>query len=284
MSRAPAFAFYGHHKCATMWLNTIAAAVCRRLGLEFQAVYNEHAFDRDLPRFIDKHRVDFLAYGNADIDYVKTLPSPRAFHIIRDPRDIVVSAYFSHLYSHSTKMWPELTEHRNRLRELPKNEGLACELKFRQREFNHLRNWNYEQSTVLEIRYEDITAASYKSLLTIFNFLGLLDDTDYKWPVRVKMVFVEFIARLAATGGTKVPGLLALNRLPAAELLTIAWRNRFEAMTGGRDRGEQAPDNHYRKGQSGDWENHFTPYHKNLFKDLYPGLVPQLGYAESDDW
>ena len=72
--------------------------------------------------------------------------------------------------------------------------------------------------------------------------------------------------------------------LQAAELLTIVWRNRFEAKTRGRNRGDEDVQNHYRKGKAGDWVSHFDDEHKTLFKELYPNLVPSLGYGKSDDW
>ncbi len=48
MAVTPAYVYYGHHKCATMWLNTLCSAVCHRLGLRYGAVYDEDGFDRDL--------------------------------------------------------------------------------------------------------------------------------------------------------------------------------------------------------------------------------------------
>lgn len=284
MTQRPAYAFYGHHKCATMWLNTIAAAVCRRLGLKFRAVYDEDGFGRDLPAYVEREAVDFLAYGNADLQYVRDLPPHRAFHIIRDPRDIVVSAYFSHLKSHATGGWPELIEHRRQLKRLSQAEGLALEIRFREREFRHMSSWDYGQENVLEVRFEDLTRGSYELLLAMFEFLGLLDHRDYRWPLRARMLIVELLARISAMTGRPVPRYLAVRRLPPADLLTLAWRRRFEAQAGGRRPGQENTAAHYRKGQPGDWVNHFEADHRRLFKDLYPGLVPALGYAESDDW
>ena len=131
---------------------------------------------------------------------------------------------------------------------------------------------------------EDISTRCYESLLKAYDFLGLLDNSDYRLPLRAKTLSIDLLARVATRLGKRLPGRFALASLPAPELLTIVWRNRFEAQTGGREKGQVNVRSHYRSGQPGDWVNHFSPEHKQLFKDLYPGLVPTLGYAQSDDW
>ncbi len=181
MAGTPAYAFYGHHKCATMWLNTLCAAVCQRLGLRYAAVYNEDQFGRDLPGWAAREGVHFLGYGNADLNFTSALPPHRGFHIIRDPRDIVVSAYFSHLKTHATGEWPELVAHRARLQSLSVEEGLLEEIRFRERSFRHMADWDYGQPEVLEIRFEDVTNRSYETLLAVFEHLGLLETRDYRF-------------------------------------------------------------------------------------------------------
>ena len=52
-----------------MSLNIIAATVCQRLGLTFQAVFNEEQFERNLPNFAIEKRIDFLPHGNADYEF-----------------------------------------------------------------------------------------------------------------------------------------------------------------------------------------------------------------------
>lgn len=86
MAGTPAYAFYGHHKCATMWLNTLCATVCGRLGLRYGAVYDEGGFDSDLAAWTAREGVQVLGYGNADLTYCRDLPPHRGFHIVRDPR------------------------------------------------------------------------------------------------------------------------------------------------------------------------------------------------------
>ena len=285
MAETPAYAFYGHHKCATMWLNALCGAVCGRLGLRFGAVYDEGGFDSDLAAWTAREGVHFLGYGNADLAYCRDLPPHRGFHIVRDPRDIVVSAYFSHLKSHSTGAWPELLPHRERLQSLSPEEGLLEEIRFRERSFRHLADWDYNQPHVLEVRFEDITTGSYETLLAIFEHLGLLLDGDYRFGARLSSALREVRAWLRGRAGRDLLGAPANQpRLAAPDLLTLAWRHRFQAKARGRSKGREDTSSHYRKGASGDWMSHFGPAHKALFKELYPGLVPALGYAPNDDW
>jgi len=185
---------YGHHKCATMSLNTIAGAVCQRLGLRFGAVYDEFQINNDLADYCRKKRIDFVSYGNADTRYLQEMPEHKGFHIIRDPRDIVVSAYFSHRNSHSTSTWTELQSHRANLQKLDKDEGIAEEIRFRQRSFDHLQSWNFEQPNILEIRFEDLIGRHYESMLMIFDHLGLLSQSDYRFVNRPGGMYRELMA------------------------------------------------------------------------------------------
>ena len=174
MANSPFYAFYGHHKCATMWLNRILSSVCNKLALRFEAVYDEEGFGRDLRKYVTGQRIDFLSYGNADFSFVESLGQHRAFHVIRDPRDIVVSAYFSHMRSHSTEEWPELVQYRNKLNSVSKDEGLALEIENRAREFRHLSTWDYTQKNILEIRFEELLQRPQKLIPTIARFCGVL--------------------------------------------------------------------------------------------------------------
>ena len=106
-------AFYGHHRCGSSWISALLEAACSKLGLRFRQVYDHRMFGDDLPGFVARESVDVLVYMNADWTHAKTLKQQRAFHVIRDPRDVLVSAYYSHRYSHPTDYWTELIEHRD---------------------------------------------------------------------------------------------------------------------------------------------------------------------------
>lgn len=40
----------------------------------------------------------------------------------------------------------------------------------------------------------------------------------------------------------------------------------------------------FRSGKTGEWQQHFTPAHKQLFKSVTGNLLQALGYEASDDW
>ena len=67
---------------------------------------------------------------------------------------MVVSAYFSHLYSHPTDKWPELTAYRAELQNLSKDDGLVWEMEYLRRELERLYEWDYAQENVLELKME----------------------------------------------------------------------------------------------------------------------------------
>ena len=77
-----------------------------------------------------------------------------------------------------------------------------------------------------------------------------------------------------------------LFELPADEneLAAIAERNSFKAMSGGRDRGQESGTSFQRKGQAGDWKNHFTPEITAAYKDVLGEFLIEFGYEGGTDW
>jgi hypothetical protein len=284
MSLKPLLAFYGHHKCATMWFNQILSSACSKLGLNFDAVYDSRDFGGDLQAYVSEKRIDFISHGNAELEHVKSLGTHLGFHIIRDPRDIVVSAYFSHLRSHSTEKWPELIRYREKLQSVSKEEGLQMEIENRANEFRHMSTWDYDQDHILELKFEEVVTYSFENLLQIFDHLQLLGRTNHKWPERAKYLLLDLIDYVVRAPASRFCKKIKPETLCGAEILAIAWRNRFEARTAGRNVGEENTTSHFRKGQPGDWKNHFTEEHKKFFNKLYPTLLIDLGYESSESW
>ncbi len=97
-----------------------------------------------------------LPLSNAQYKCVRDIPDFLGVHVIQDPRDVVMSGYFSHLYSHPTRGWPKLAKYRDILRSVNKDEGLILEMDFLGWVFRSMDEWNYEDSRILERRMEDI--------------------------------------------------------------------------------------------------------------------------------
>ena len=126
-NKRPLLAYFGHHKCATSWINSIIRIVCVDLDLRFTNVHDLSELEKGLDVFVRENNTDFLSFTSANMRFLRDLDHFVGFHVIRDPRDIVVSAYFSHLYSHPiTKGWPALVEHRARLQKASQEEVKQC--------------------------------------------------------------------------------------------------------------------------------------------------------------
>lgn len=285
-------AFYGHHKCATGWITRIFREMSFHLGRRHAIVH--------LPRHISPYAsladkvsaesIDVLIYTNAQIHEVQTLPEgSRGFHVVRDPRDVLVSAYFSHKHSHPSDKWPELEPHRDLLQTLSLEDGLAAEMVFSQSVFADMQAWDYKQPNVLELHMETLTADPDAGFQRIATFLGWLDpEALYSFAYRVQVR----LNRLHYLGHARVPGpypLLPVPRRPLATLppdtlAHILEASRFNRLTGGRSRGEEDVQSHYRKGTPGDWRNHFTPALVDHFKAEWGDLLIQLGYETDHTW
>lgn len=274
-------AFFGHHKCASTWIHSIVDWVCADAGWKLAYLYDEKPFGSDLQGYVEREGIDFVSYVNANARHVN-LREFRGFHVVRDPRDLIVSAYFSHKNSHPTSDWPELPAHREKLNRISKEEGLFEEMEFNREVLEEMYDWNYAQDNVLELRQEELTPDPYRGFLNVFGFLGVLDEDNF-----AKKRQLPYLFRAANNiwwRQNKLPWRRAFEKFPAERLLGIVHNNRFSNYAGGRKKGESDEKSHYRKGEAGDWVNHFTPEHVEHFKRTYGDLVQKLGYEKSADW
>jgi hypothetical protein len=285
--------FYGHHKCATAWIDGILREVSLHLGARFRIVHRERDL-RGAPTLgalVERESVDVLAYTNATAALAATLPPHRGFHVVRDPRDVIVSAYYSHLHSHSTRHWPELEAHREALRQLPLEEGLMREIEFSAPQFDDMAAWDYEQPHVLELRMEALTAAPRQHFAHVLGWLGLLDDGRPGVAGLADRAQLR-LNRLNHRGRRFMPGRLPvfpvprrrIARLPVSEMDRILHERSFARLTGGRSKGTENVRSHYRKGTPGDWRGHFTPAHTRVVKERWGDLLVRLGYETDTDW
>jgi hypothetical protein len=278
-SRQPRLlAYFGHHKCASSWLADIMRDVCAAAGLAYASVHNPRGFGGDLNGFVARENLDFLIYVNANKTYVSAMESYRGFHVIRDPRDIVVSSYFSHLYSHPTTDWPELVAHRRELQAVDKERGLFIVIDFLEGVLNDIETWDYNDARVLELKMEDLVQQPYDALVQALTFLGLVDRSRAGLPGQV----VRTLAAVKRRRPRLVP--LRMLPLPASVVTDAVARNAFAAKTNGRSVGNEDSGSHYRKGVMGDWVNHFDMGHRKYFKARYGQLLVKLGYEADLKW
>ena len=283
-------AFFGHHKCATSWIDTILMDVCFHMGLNLEIVHREVEFadQSSLSAYVDVEDTDFLAYTNAKVEHVQNLSFQRGFHVVRDPRDVLVSAYFSHLHSHPTANWPELSPHRERLSSLSKEEGLFAEMDFSAEEFEDMYRWDYSRDDILELKMEDLTAGPLAGYVQIFDFLNMIDYQTSGLRKAVKSATLK-ANRLLYKGRHVLPTdhpptVQRHHSLSEDKVQSIVEKNSFSRLSGGREKGKENVKSHFRKGVPGDWVNHFTPEHKLVFKERFNDVLVKLGYEEDSSW
>jgi hypothetical protein len=284
--------YFGHHKCASQYIKAVFLRATALLGMTPSRVDN---FAAELPlgyhtrepyvTLLAEHRARLLndpaavvCLTNGDAEAVAVLEQRgeyRGFHVIRDPRDVVVSAYFSHLYSHPIRSdggW--IADFRRQLSAAPDVErGLLLELEFNAPIFAAMGAWNYAHPRVHETRYERLIANPMAEFARIFQSLE----------IQTPRLGLATLWALALDRWRQRPPPLRAT-LPMPVLRRIVAANTFERKAGGRRPGQEDAHHHYRKGVAGDWRAHFTPRLSAAFKERYGDLLIGLGYERSRDW
>jgi hypothetical protein len=153
------------------------------------------------------------------------------------------------------------------------------EIKFSRPFLMSMLNWDYGQEHILEMKMEEVTAQPHQQFRRVLRHLDLLADKDSllaRAGQRANRLLYAIHHRIP---GETFPSSVNVERALAPGILDrIVDAHSFDKLTGGRVKGESNPESHYRKGEPGDWRNHFTPQIADAFRDAYGDLVARLGY------
>jgi sulfotransferase family protein len=238
-SERPIIVHCSHHKAGTVWFIMVLVTLTRPYGMRLQRVPPS---GRVLPKS------DVLFYGNAEVFDPEQLDGRpfRGSHIVRDPRDMVVSGYEYHL---TTKKEAWLLEpnpafggrsYQDHLRQLPEHDGLMTEIAWMAESAGRaMGEWDYDRPEFLELHYEDALADERGTFEGLLRWYGLNDAAVER-------------------------GLAAVDQL--------SLRN------GGAGKA------HARSGQPGEWRSRLSADHIASFKELTGDLVVRLGYERDTNW
>jgi hypothetical protein len=201
------------------------------------------------------------------LEEIKLLfPEAKVIHIIRDGRDIAVSA-MHHVWNHSPDagghmkdVKPEELSKRDRYREDPAAfiEGVESIFDEERLRSGFAEGWKRMCARTVEdgprllgenyaeVRYEELLDQPAEETGRLLRFLGADDGS-------------ETVERCVSSAS-------------------------FERLSKGRKRGEEDSSSFYRKGVAGDWRNVFTREDRRIFKEAAGDLLIELGYEDDYDW
>ena len=255
---------FGYHKCMTYFFRQVFNCLSEKMEWDFQ-VFNTIASDQLIQQANDIRKNQILLI-NTIISDISALPKYFiGSHIVRDPRDLLISGYNYHKWSPDNwivkPMSDELREqlkidsfkikkdttgytYQELINNVDKEMGLMIELNWRNFTYSHMMKWNYHHPNILELRYEEIFGQELQVFNKIFKHYGFNDKQ------------IE-------------------------EGLECVQQFTFDTK---KKKGDVGSDRHVSKGVSGQWEEHFYPELKSVFKERYQDLLVKLGYEHDDKW
>jgi hypothetical protein len=241
----PVLAHVSHHKVGTVWFSRILESMALHYGLRIGTVGARFPFEPGADIY------QYLHSRNFNRARLEGTPF-RGSHMIRDPRDVVVSAYHYHRWTDEAWVHRPREElggrsYQEHLNAVDLHEGLLAEI-HRSLEITivDMGRWDYDQDEFLELRYEDVIADEAAAFESLFEHWGLSDEASA-------------IARQAVEDAS------------------------FRKQAG-RKVGEAADRSHLRSGEPGEWRTTFAPEHVALFKEVAGDVLVRLGYEPDDRW
>lgn len=224
------FWIFLHHKCASQYLRAQVSAAGQH-AKKLTEIPALNSFP-DPPRMESMQhamaRSNYALDDNAWPESVNLLDAQqehdwRALHFVRDPRDLLVSAYFSHKHSHTTHSLPGLKAHRAALCAMPLETGLLAEMDFylTDQTIRSILAWPHDHPKI-----------------KTFNAISLGQDLQ-----RNDLSLFEYVCHWI-----DIPLLPDFNPPPT-----------WETVSDGRQLGTELNTHHYRHGVNGDWHRYFTP-------------------------
>jgi len=200
--------FFSHHKCATSFSFRYLKSFCilNKMNFVTTATGRLVLSTPDGSPFTDN---DLIFYRNAEYPIVSSL-DVRGVRIIRNPLSIVASAYFSHIKTHRDDGWPLLQQHRDTLKLVPKDIGMALTLQFLEEESFYretagplysFAHWNIFDDRFLTLRMEDMVKNPRDFITKSLEFSNK-DPADYRLADDKKFTFKAITGRDLGTVDT----------------------------------------------------------------------------------
>lgn len=243
-------------KTASQWIRNVFSAtdIYRASGLlpyayeQFEGCDDRALQVRRFAQPFPLRRIISPLYINSE--NFERMPKPaeyRAFFITRDPRDLVISHYFSSRYSH-LKM-PSVVAERARFEGMSDEEGMLLHIEYMAQlgVFEALRSWAMQRSNDEKVE--------------IFRFEDLVGPDQLEWMMQVmRHCDIE---------------------VPKSSLESILQRLSFVKLSGGRQPGDENTSHKYRSGKHGDWKKYFDNKITQSYHDAAGDLAETLGYSGS---
>ncbi len=235
-----------HHKTGTVWMDTVFEAIAAELGVAYVDYWSqrEHLEDKlESPFILFNYDSDFR--GHSDL---LSRDDVRILHVIRDPRDVLISAMHYHCKSEETWLhepvpgYDNITYQRRLNAFATRYEQYVFEMEnSTDSTLRDMQGWQYDRTNCFEARYEELRQDTRMAYWTrIIDFLGF-DEVEQQ-----------------------------------------ACRERFwqYSLFGNLGRGHK----HVRSGDVAQWKREFTPELASAFRRKFPKVLQVLGYEPDDRW
>jgi hypothetical protein len=233
-------------KTGSEWLKRVFSDKTMRYHSHMPAFRGRWVYDN-----LNKRIFPYTFTTSLGITYEMYLQIPKfsnykSLYVYRDPRDILVSWYFSTLYSHSRT--PKILRYRDALKNMDIKGGLQHTLSIlNDTAFQSMRTWlKCTDEQVLFIGYEELIDNS------IHTFRRIMEH--FHWDV------------------------------PDNVLQNVLNKYSFKRQAKGRRPGEEDITSHQRKAVAGDWLNYFDENLCVLFIQHNQDLLEGFNYEENCRW
>ena len=128
---------------------------------------------------------------------------------------------------------------------------------------------------------ENLTAQPRDQFQSVFDHLGLkLTEEGLITRARQKVNRVVYALHHRIHKALLPSQITMEKELHSDVWVSILKDHAFEKLSGGRSKGEEDPESHYRKGEPGDWKNHFTDRVEKKFKKVKRNIEKKKGYEK----
>ena len=245
------------HKTGSQWIKAILSddIVLEKIGMKLYT-YQNHLPTKGDPRKLTE-RVFYHSFPikciisplYMDYNSYMSIPKPesyKTFCIIRDPRDIVVSWFFSVKYSHPPM--GKILHHREILNQLSLSQGLVYCIEYLNDfgVFESLKSW--------------INLPENDFYIKVFRFEDIVDVN------RKYTEFAELFSHCNISVNTN-------------EIMWLLDKYSFQRLQK-KKKLKNTNVSHYRKGIPGNWKEYFNENVSKIFDKLTGNLVNELGYKK----